>query len=67
MKVRYVECRHEEIPSGVRWSVPSRNQGQIVEVAYGSFGSSEGDHGDPFKRVTDASVPAVTFYRRAGR
>lgn len=64
----YKQINGSEVPAGVRWHVPRRNQGQIVEVAYGGFGRGEMDAGDPYKRVEDRSEPTdsperVTYYR----
>lgn len=62
---RYVQCSERDIPKGIRFDVPGRNQGQTVEVAYGSFYRGEAGEGDFFKRVTDRSIGpgAVTYYR----
>jgi hypothetical protein len=65
---KYVECKEDEIPEGVRFDVPRHHQGQIVEIAYGGFGRGEHGDGDPFKRVTDQSLPVgeqTTYYRLA--
>jgi len=62
----YVEIKRSEVPGGVRFDVPRRNQGQIVEIAYGGFARSEHDEGDPYKRETDRSLPAeqrTKFYK----
>jgi hypothetical protein len=63
---RYEPCNLSDIPDGVTFDVPPRNQGQIVEVAYGDFGRAPNDHGDPWKRVQDKSLPGwpVQYYRR---
>lgn len=65
----YVTCSKGEIPSGVRFDVPARFQGQIVETAFGGFGRSENDYGDEYRRVTDQSMPIghperVTYAKR---
>lgn len=67
----YVEISESEIPAGVRFDVPGRNQGQVIEVAYGGFNRASHDAGDPYKKVTDRSVPVgrasrVTYYRWQG-
>lgn len=63
-KYVYVECKESDIPSFVRWDVPARNQGQIVEVAYGAIGlAREADVGDPYKRVVDRSDLHVAYYK----
>lgn len=62
---KYIRCEKRDIPTGVRFDVPRRNQGQAVEVAYGTFGRYEASNGDPYKRVLDRSIgpDAVTYYR----
>lgn len=60
----YIPCDITDIPVGVRFDVPPRNQGQIVEVAYGTKGSSPATAGDAWKRETDRScVDSVRYYR----
>ena len=68
MRTTYERCAEAEVPDGVRFDVPRRNQGQIVEVAYGGFDQAEHDVGDPYKRVHDQSDRSTTYYRlrRAG-
>lgn len=53
-----------EIPAGVRFDTPRRNQGQIVEVSYGDFGASEADDDAPYMRVYDHSDRTCDLYRR---
>jgi len=53
----YREIPEAEIPERVRFDVPRHNQGQIVEVAYGGYGRAEMGDGDPYRRVTDTSLP----------
>lgn len=69
-KKNYTPITPNQVPDGLRFDVPRRNQGQIVEVAYGGPMSqrSEHDEGAPYKRVTDASEPPsspdrVRYYR----
>lgn len=64
MTSQYEQCKEADIPAGVRFDVPRRQQGQIVEVAFGGRRRDEHDVGDPYKRVTDRSVGEVTYYRR---
>lgn len=52
----YISCEQSDIPAKVRFDVTARNQGQIVEVAYGTFGRGEAGRGDPYKRITDQSI-----------
>lgn len=67
MSVKYIEIPAAQVPEDIRWDVPARNQGQIVEVAYGDHRryGSEANHGAPYKRVTDHSEGSVTYYRYA--
>lgn len=65
---KYQEISAEKVPAKVRFDVPRRCQGQMVEVAYGGFSRGEHGYGDPFMRVTDYSLPPadpgrVTFYK----
>ena len=66
---KYEIVEYGEIPSGVQWAVPRKNQGQIVEIAYGDFGRDEPEAGDPWMRITDQSegVGPPTYYRRIAR
>jgi hypothetical protein len=65
----YEKCRSEEVPAGLVWVVPRRNQGQIVEVAYatgvpaGRSCNYDADEGDPWQRTTDSSDGSVTYAR----
>jgi hypothetical protein len=52
-KGKYVPCSKTDIPETVRFDVPGRLQGQMIEVAFGGFGRYEHDEGDLYKRVTD--------------
>jgi hypothetical protein len=63
----YVEISETEIPGQVRFDVPVRNLGQMVEVAYGGFGRAAHDDGDVYKRVHDQSIGprAIRYFRRA--
>lgn len=61
-KTKYIPTTADEIPADVRWEVPARNQGQMVEVAYASPGSRYcADHGDKYQRVLDRSVGPAAF------
>lgn len=51
------------VGASVRFDVPRRNQGQIVEVAYGALGAGEAGRGDPWMRVIDRSDGSTTFWR----
>jgi hypothetical protein len=61
------------MPAGVIWTVPGRNAGQVVEVAYsrgipaGKPGVSyEADDGDKLMRITGSGGPLVTYHQRSG-
>jgi len=62
MAIKYIPIAKEAIPPNVRFDVPQRCAGQIVEVAYGGTGSAQHDAGDPYKRVTDHSDRSVGYY-----
>jgi hypothetical protein len=53
-----------EVPERVRFDVPRRNQGQIVEVSYGTFGRAEADGNGPYMSVTDHGNGERRTYRR---
>lgn len=63
-----------DLPENLRWDVPARNGGQIVEVAYAhrrpaAAPAAPAVRGAAYKRVTDTSIPVgadgrVTYYRR---
>lgn len=55
-----------EIPAGIRFDTPQRNQGQIVEVSYGTFGRAEAGTIDPYMSVHDRSDGSYRVYRRKG-
>jgi hypothetical protein len=63
-KYKYVRCPAAAVPDRIRFDVPRRNQGQIVEVAYGTSGRGEADRGDPFMRVVDLSDGLPPDYYR---
>lgn len=63
----YKKCELNDVPATVRFDVPRRNQGQMVEIAYGGFERAEHDEGAPFKRVTDRSEQTTTYYRAVTR
>jgi hypothetical protein len=62
MTDRYVACRESDIPAGVRFDVPRRDQGQMIEVAYGGYGRAEHGEGDPYMRVTDHTDRSTAYY-----
>lgn len=66
--VDWLACALEDIPLGVRFTVPAQGQGQTVEVAYGDFGMHEASPDDaPYKRITDHSEgPPARYFQRAG-
>ena len=53
-----------EVPEGVRFDTPGRNQGQIVEVGFGTFGRAEAGSIDPYMNVTDHSDGSSRTYKR---
>jgi hypothetical protein len=53
-----------EVPVGVRFDTPGRNQGQIVEVSFGTFGRAEAGSIDPYMNVTDHSDGSSRTYKR---
>lgn len=53
-----------EVPEGIRFDTPGRNQGQIVEVSYGTFGRYEAGSTDPYMMVTDYSDGSSRTYKR---
>jgi hypothetical protein len=57
------------IPAAVRFDVPGRYQGQIVEYAFGGFGRYEHDDDAPFMRVTDRSLAPhqICYYKRKSK
>lgn len=68
----YVKIDRSTVPAGVVFDVLPQDQGQIVEVAYGTMRRSGvvGDGSDPYKRVIDqsedpGSAERVTYYKRA--
>lgn len=60
---KYVTVSRSALPSDLRWDVPRRNQGQIVETAYADEPTSadEACYGSKYRRVTDRSDGAVTY------
>ena len=64
MSYKYIECASSVVPASIRFDVPRRHDGQIVEIAYGGFDRAAHDEGDPYKRVTDRSDGSVRYYRR---
>jgi len=63
-KIKYVRIDKSEVPTNVRFDVIGRDQGQIVEVAWGTFGRAEAGPGDPYQRVHDQSDGTISFYKR---
>lgn len=55
-----------DVPPNLRWDVPARLTGQLVEVAYATpYAQYAQDDGATFKRVTDRTggEGAVRFFR----
>lgn len=59
----YTKIPHFRVPTNIRFDVPGRCAGQIVEVAYGGYRRYEHDSGDPYKRITDQNNGEVTYYK----
>ena len=55
-----------EVPEGIRFNTLGRDQGQIVEVSYGTFSRAEAGPDDRYQRVTDFSDAPIRahFYKR---
>lgn len=53
-----------EVPAEIRFDVPARNQGQIVEVSYGTFDRGEAGSADPYMQVHDHSDGSHRIYKR---
>lgn len=47
-----LRCTEADMPAGVRFDVPGRNAGQMVEIAYGTFGRGAAGEGDPWQMIT---------------
>lgn len=62
-KHEYKPCAESDVPGNVRFDTPRRWQGQLVERAYGGWSRAEHDVGDPWKRVTDHTTGAVSYFR----
>ena len=67
MPISYRPIPASAVPAGLRWDVPPRHQGQIVEVAYadagrGRYAASEGDE---YRQTTDRSTGEVAYAQRA--
>ena len=60
---KYTQINESDVPSGVRFDVPRRHQGQIIEVAYGGWGRYEHDDGAEYKREIDRSDRSAAYYR----
>ncbi len=62
----YREIPARLVPDGIRWDIPGRNAGQIVEIAYGTFGRSAAADGERYRRVHDRSIgpDAIRYYQR---
>lgn len=58
----YSTVASSRVSDRVRFDVPHRNLGQIVEVAYGGYGRVEHEYGAPYKRVIDRSLSATPVY-----
>jgi hypothetical protein len=55
---------HWEVPGLVRFDTPGRNQGQVIEVSYGTFGEYEACENDPYMNVLDHNTGESRTYQR---
>ena len=64
--MKYGLTERARMPEGLRFDVPRRHQGQIVEIAYADERpyASEADAGSRYKRVTDGSTGSVEYFVR---
>lgn len=62
----YLRCDASNVPDNVRFDVPRRFQGQIVEYAFADAtpGRGEADVGSVWKMATDRSDQSVWFSQR---
>lgn len=60
-KHTYIQVSESAVPGDVRFDVPRRHQGQMVEIAYGGHCRSEHDDGDMYRRVTDRATRQVRY------
>jgi len=68
-RYQYIRISADQVPSGIRWDTPARNQGQHCEVSYGCWPKNridEGVEGDPYMRVIDEDR-AVRYFVVATR
>jgi hypothetical protein len=67
MRFAYLSVKESELPKGLRFDVPRREQGQIIEVAYADDPPEEGEacNGSKYRRESDQSDGSVTYYVRA--
>lgn len=65
-KRQWRPVERQAIPGDIHWDTPRRNQGQIIEVSYGTFGRGEADEGDLYRRTIDHSLgpQAVSYSTR---
>lgn len=61
----YVPIDAKDVPSNLRWDVPPRNAGKIVQVSYADIGSiAPAELGSLYKRRIDASDGLVEYFKR---
>lgn len=62
---RYIPIPESEVPDGLRFWTPKRNEGQMVQVSYAEPGQrSEPDEGAMYRRTVDLSTRLTTYSRR---
>lgn len=68
-ETRYEIIPESDLPEGLRFDVPRRDQGQIVEVAYADHPTCRSEAGwcsdprvaSPYRRITDRSDRSVVY------
>jgi hypothetical protein len=72
MSTIYRQISEADVPAGIVWTVPPRNQGQMTEVAYsrgipaGKAADMEADYGSPYMRETCADGVVLWYRAYAG-
>lgn len=57
-KCTYEPIAASDVPFGLRWNTPLRNQGQTIEVSFADVGGmGDADEGAAYRRTIDRSEP----------
>jgi hypothetical protein len=66
MRVTYMSVSRDKLPEELRFDVPREHQGQTIEVAYADYPTEAGEacNGAKYRRETDRSDGATTYYER---